>query len=154
MYRGVHGIRFCFSFISPISLLKSASSVIKLLPVIPEILSIIFWFIFHFHLVTWDIAWSLGSCMDLNKQTDELHEGVFKSFRTGRLARELQMVQLSDTRFSCIAILWVSVVSFAAITFLCCFSTSVCCLFRYRLSPETFGYTLVSTVSPWWLGPA
>jgi hypothetical protein len=38
---------------------------------------------------------------------------------------------------------------------LCCFSTSVyycycccccCCLFRYRLSPETFGYTLV-----WWL---
>jgi hypothetical protein len=29
---------------------------------------------------------------------------------------------------------------------LCCFSTSVycCCLFRYRLSPETFGYTHVS----------
>jgi hypothetical protein len=27
---------------------------------------------------------------------------------------------------------------------LCCFSTIVyCCLFRYRLSPETFGYTLV-----------
>jgi hypothetical protein len=28
---------------------------------------------------------------------------------------------------------------------LCCFSTSVCycCLFRYRPSPETFGYTLV-----------
>jgi len=28
---------------------------------------------------------------------------------------------------------------------LCCFSTSVycCCLLRYRLSPETFGYTLV-----------
>jgi hypothetical protein len=29
---------------------------------------------------------------------------------------------------------------------LCCFSTSVyccCCLFRYRLGPETFGYTLV-----------
>jgi len=29
---------------------------------------------------------------------------------------------------------------------LCCFSTSVyycCCLFRYRLSPDTFGYTLV-----------
>jgi len=30
----------------------------------------------------------------------------------------------------------------------CCFSTSVyccfcCCLFRYRLSPETFGHTLV-----------
>jgi hypothetical protein len=26
---------------------------------------------------------------------------------------------------------------------LCCFLTSVYCLFRYRLSPETFGYTLV-----------
>jgi len=31
---------------------------------------------------------------------------------------------------------------------LCCFSTSVyCCklIFRYRLSPDTFGYTLVSS---------
>jgi hypothetical protein len=28
---------------------------------------------------------------------------------------------------------------------LCCFSKSVyCCLFRYRLSPETYGYILVS----------
>jgi hypothetical protein len=28
---------------------------------------------------------------------------------------------------------------------LCCFSTTVyCCLFRYRLSPETFGYTLAN----------
>jgi len=27
---------------------------------------------------------------------------------------------------------------------LCCFSTSVrCCVFRYRFSPETFGYTVV-----------
>jgi hypothetical protein len=56
------------------------------------------------------------------------------------------MVQLSATRCSCIVILWVSLVSFAAITLLCCFSTSVyccCCLFRYWLGPETFGYTLV-----------
>jgi hypothetical protein len=33
---------------------------------------------------------------------------------------------------------------------LCCFSASVyccCCLFRYRLSPVTFGYTLVFTPS-------
>jgi hypothetical protein len=36
--------------------------------------------------------------------------------RTGRLERELQMVQLSVTRYSCIAILLVSLVSFAAIT--------------------------------------
>jgi hypothetical protein len=45
-----------------------------------------------------------------------LHEGVSKSFRTGRLQRELQMVQLSATRCSCISILWVSLVSFAAIS--------------------------------------
>jgi len=34
-----------------------------------------------------------------------LYECVSKSFRTGRLERELQMVQLSATRCSCIAIL-------------------------------------------------
>jgi hypothetical protein len=69
------------------------------------------------------------------------YEGVSKSFWTGRLERELNMVQLSATRCSCIAILWVSLVSFAALIILCCFSTSVCCcgLFRFRLSPETFG---------------
>jgi hypothetical protein len=33
------------------------------------------------------------------------HEGVSKSFRTGRLEREQQMVQLSATRCNCIAIL-------------------------------------------------
>jgi hypothetical protein len=44
------------------------------------------------------------------------YEGVTKSFRTGRLERKLQMVQLSATRYSYIAILWVSQVSFAAIT--------------------------------------
>jgi hypothetical protein len=42
--------------------------------------------------------------------------GVSKRFRTGRQERELQMVQLSATRCSCIAILWVSLVSFAATT--------------------------------------
>jgi hypothetical protein len=45
-----------------------------------------------------------------------VHEGVTKSFRTGRLERELQMVQLSATKCSCIAILWVSPMMFAAIT--------------------------------------
>jgi hypothetical protein len=44
------------------------------------------------------------------------YEGVPKSFRTGRPERELQMVQLSATRCSFIAILSVSLVSFAAIT--------------------------------------
>jgi hypothetical protein len=43
-------------------------------------------------------------------------EGTSKSFRTGRLERELQMVQLSATSCSCIAILWISLVSFAATT--------------------------------------
>jgi hypothetical protein len=43
------------------------------------------------------------------------YEGASKSFRTG-LVRELQMVELSATRCSCIAILWVGLVSFDAIT--------------------------------------
>jgi hypothetical protein len=44
------------------------------------------------------------------------YEGVSKSFRTGRMERELQMVQLFVTMCSCIAILWVRLVSFGAIT--------------------------------------
>jgi hypothetical protein len=43
-------------------------------------------------------------------------EGVSKSFRTGRLERELQMIQLSATSCSCSAVLWVSLLNFAAIT--------------------------------------
>jgi hypothetical protein len=45
-----------------------------------------------------------------------IDEGVNKSFRTGRLDQEVQMLELSATRCSCITILWVSLVSFAAIT--------------------------------------
>jgi hypothetical protein len=41
---------------------------------------------------------------------------VSKSFRTGHLEQELQMVQLSATRCSCITIVLVTLVSFAAIT--------------------------------------
>jgi hypothetical protein len=55
------------------------------------------------------------------------YESVYKSFRTGRLERELQMVQLSATRNRCITILWVSLVSFAAINL--CFSTIACSCF-------------------------
>jgi hypothetical protein len=47
---------------------------------------------------------------------NSLYEGVTESFRTGSMERELQMLQLSATRCSYIAILWVSLVSFAAIT--------------------------------------
>jgi hypothetical protein len=43
------------------------------------------------------------------------YESVSKSFRNGRLERELQMVQLSASRCNCIAILWISLLSFAAI---------------------------------------
>jgi hypothetical protein len=41
-----------------------------------------------------------------------LYEGVSKSFRTGRLERELQMLQLCVAKCSCIAILWVRLVGF------------------------------------------
>jgi hypothetical protein len=74
-----------------------------------------------------------------------MYEGVPTSFRTGRLERELQMVPPSATRCSCIAILWVSVVSFATIT-LCVpsqrvFIIIVVVYFFHWFSPETFGYT-------------
>jgi hypothetical protein len=49
--------------------------------------------------------------------TPTLYAGVSKNFRTDRLEREVQTVQLSATICSCIAILWVSLVSFATITF-------------------------------------
>jgi hypothetical protein len=45
-----------------------------------------------------------------------IYDDVSISFRTDRLETGLQMIQLSATRRSCIAILWVSLVSFAAIT--------------------------------------
>jgi hypothetical protein len=43
------------------------------------------------------------SCCDFNKYP--MYVGVSKSFRIGRLQRELKMVQLSATMCSCIAIL-------------------------------------------------
>jgi hypothetical protein len=46
--------------------------------------------------------------MELKKvgfRDDKTYEGVSKSFRTGRLERELQMIELSATRCSFIAIL-------------------------------------------------
>jgi hypothetical protein len=51
----------------------------------------------------------------LKRQQNE-NEGVSKSFRTSHLERKLKMVQLSATRCCCIAVLWVSLVSFAATT--------------------------------------
>jgi hypothetical protein len=56
------------------------------------------------------------NCCTINDSNEGTYKGVSKSSRTGRLERELQMVQLSATRCSYIAILWVSLVSFATIT--------------------------------------
>jgi hypothetical protein len=53
-----------------------------------------------------------------------MYESVSKSFQTSRLERELQMVQISATKCSCTAILWVWVVSLATIT-LCVASQQV-----------------------------
>jgi hypothetical protein len=52
---------------------------------------------------------------DERSEQFRIYEGVSRSFQTGHLERELQMVKLSATRCSCIAILWVSLVSFAAL---------------------------------------
>jgi hypothetical protein len=72
----------------------------------------------------------------------KVYEGVSKIFRIGHLEGELQMVQFPATRFSCVAILRVTVVSFAAIT-LCIASQQVFIAVVYFVSPGTFGYTLV-----------
>jgi hypothetical protein len=65
------------------------------------------------------------------------YEGVSKSFRTGSLERELQMVQLSATKCSCITILWVSLVSFAAITL---------CFAPQRVIPKVSVYFVIDWV--------
>jgi hypothetical protein len=56
-----------------------------------------------------------------------LYEDVSKSFRPGRLERELQMVKRSANRYSCIAILWVSLVSFSTTNL--CVASSECYYF-------------------------
>jgi hypothetical protein len=81
----------------------------------------------------------------IHKRAVKTYEDVSKSFRTGRLERELQMVQLSATRCSCIHILWLSLVSFAAIT-LCVVASQRVILKVSVYSAETFGYTFVQPV--------
>jgi hypothetical protein len=65
------------------------------------------------------------------------YEGVSKSFRSGRLEWELQMVQLSATRCSYIAVLWVILVSFIAITL---------CVASQRLIPNLSAYFFIDSV--------
>jgi hypothetical protein len=47
---------------------------------------------------------TLGIC-SLPKNSSVVYEDVSRSYRTGRLERELQIIELSATRCSCIAIL-------------------------------------------------
>jgi hypothetical protein len=56
------------------------------------------------------------ACVYVQPEILHIYEGVSKSFRPGRLERELWIIQLSATRCSFIAILRVSLVSYAAIT--------------------------------------
>jgi hypothetical protein len=81
-----------------------------------------------------------------------LYEGVSRSFRTGRLERELQMIQLSATRYSCIAALWVNLVSFAAIT-LCVASQRVFVVVYFVIDSvrkllDTPSYTIAAIPPP------
>jgi hypothetical protein len=76
------------------------------------------------------------------------YECVSKSFRTGCVERELQMVQISATRYSCIAILRVSLMSFAAITL--CLSSQR----GFLLLLPLFLFILLSTQSGnFWIHP-
>jgi hypothetical protein len=75
-------------------------------------------------------------------------EGVSKTSRTGRRERELQMEQLSDIRFSCIAILRVSPVSFAAIT-LCVASQRVFVVVVNSLSTQSGKFWIHPRMGDW-----
>jgi hypothetical protein len=63
----------------------------------------------HFDKAPWTGNWPMARPLptqdNATKQKLLAYEGVSKSFRTGRLERELQMVQLSAIMCSCIAVL-------------------------------------------------
>jgi hypothetical protein len=88
------------------------------------------------------LLWSLREMLNVYKN-------VSKSFRPGHLERELQMVQFSATRCSCIIHLVSQSSEFCCHNPLCCFSTGVYyCkhILHYRLSPENFGCTLLYVI--------
>jgi hypothetical protein len=72
------------------------------------------------------------------------HEGVSKNYRTGRLELQLQMIQLSATRCSCIAILCVSLVSFVAI---------ILCVTSQRVFIVVSVYFVIDSVRKIWIHP-
>jgi hypothetical protein len=86
------------------------------------------------------------------KNAFPLYECASKNLRNGRLERELQMIQFSTIGCSSIAILWVSLVSFAAIT-LCVASQRVFIFVVYfvmhsvRKLLDTPSYAFMA----WWL---
>jgi len=71
-----------------------------------------------------------------------LYERISKTFRTGHLEREMQMVQLYATRCNCTAILCVSLVSFANIILRVASQWVFVVVIFLWLSPENFGYTV------------
>jgi hypothetical protein len=71
------------------------------------------------------------------RQPDLEYEGVSNSFRTGRLERQQQVVQLSATICSCIATLRVSLVSFAVLTF---------CVASQRVTTKVSVYFVIDSV--------
>jgi hypothetical protein len=93
----------------------------------------VFFLVFNNHLLHHHILRSVVQVLYSTLCLVLLYEGVSKSFRTGRLERELQMVQLSAIWCSCIPILWVSIVSFAAIT-LCVASQRVFIVVYFSLT--------------------
>jgi hypothetical protein len=79
----------------------------------PLVLNIIDAFFLSYDIIR---HFSSGKTDKARQGWSSIYENESRSFRTGRLERELQMVQLPGTRRGCIAILWASLVSFAAIT--------------------------------------
>jgi hypothetical protein len=74
-----------------------------------------------------DFAFSFGPDIHFMQTQLKSDESISKSFRTGHLEQELQMVQLSASSCSCITNFSVSVVRFAAIT-LCVLVLNGCLL--------------------------
>jgi hypothetical protein len=62
-------------------------------------------FLFQFKLVNFNQYFDTAVQLHFLKSRFLKYKGASKSFRTERLERELQMVQLSATRCSCIALL-------------------------------------------------
>jgi hypothetical protein len=98
-----------------------------------------FWYILTFYITFQLIQLRQINWNNKHDGNSTVYEGVSKSFRTGRLERELQIVQLSATRCSCIAILWVSLATFAAIT-LCVASERVFVVLLFRLLSTQSGH--------------